>query len=58
MKKKNVNTDNEEKQPFFDAADDKILAFDMFRGPSIGLTSEIDLDNPGKKLNQDLNEQD
>ncbi|WP_243385943.1 hypothetical protein [Bacillus kexueae] len=58
MKKKKSIPENSEKVPYFDAPDDKILAFDMFRGPSIGITSDIDLDNPGRKRNEDLNDQD
>ena len=37
--------------PLFDAPDGKILATgDMFRGPSTGVSSEFDLNNPGNKL--------
>ena len=37
--------------PLFEAPDGKILATgDMFRGPSTGITSEFDLNNPGRKL--------
>lgn len=37
--------------PLFDAADGKILATgDMFRGPSTGFTSDLDLNNPGRNL--------
>ncbi|WP_071393746.1 hypothetical protein [Bacillus tuaregi] len=39
----------EEKVPFFEAPDNKILAFDMFRGPSPGFFSDLDLNNPGGK---------
>jgi hypothetical protein len=39
------------KVPLFEAADGKILATgDMFRGPSTGVSSEFDLNNPGNKL--------
>ncbi|MGD6944141.1 hypothetical protein ACQCT6_19270 [Cytobacillus gottheilii] len=39
------------KIPIFDAPDGKIMATgDMFRGPYTGVTSEIDLNNPGQKL--------
>jgi hypothetical protein len=39
--------------PYFEAPDKKILATgDMFRGPYTGVTSEIDLDNPGRPLNK------
>ncbi|WP_453994245.1 hypothetical protein [Bacillus nitroreducens] len=44
--------------PLFDAPDDKILAFDMFRGVSPGLFSDVDLDNPGKKIEDDIISQD
>lgn len=41
----------QEKAPLFDAADGKILAVgDMFRGPYTGITSDIALNNPGKRL--------
>ncbi|MFT8323589.1 MAG: hypothetical protein ABF649_22305 [Bacillus sp. (in: firmicutes)] len=41
----------EEINPFFEAPDKKILATgDLFRGPNTGITSDIDLNNPGKKL--------
>jgi hypothetical protein len=37
--------------PLFGAPDGKILATgDMFRGPYTGITSDIDLNNPGNKL--------
>ncbi|MBP3039790.1 hypothetical protein J9303_09865 [Bacillaceae bacterium Marseille-Q3522] len=40
-----------EETPIFNAPDHKILATgEMFRGPSTGITSDIDLDNPGRKL--------
>lgn len=43
--------DTEEKVPLFDAPDGKILATgDMFRGPSTGFTSDLDLNNPGENL--------
>lgn len=35
------------RSPIFDAPDEKIFG-DMFRGPYTGITSEIDLNNPGK----------
>ncbi|SFB18575.1 MULTISPECIES: hypothetical protein [unclassified Bacillus (in: firmicutes)] len=39
--------------PLFDTPDGKILAVgDMFRGPSPGFLSEIDLNNPGQKLKE------
>lgn len=39
--------------PIFDAPDGKIMATgDMFRGPYTGISSEIDLNNPGQKLNK------
>ncbi|KAA9012660.1 hypothetical protein [Niallia endozanthoxylica] len=41
---------NKTKVPFFDAPDGKILAFDMFRGPSPGFFSDMDLNNPGEKI--------
>lgn len=41
--------------PFFDANDHKILAFDMFRGPSTGFYSEFDLSNPGRRLETENN---
>ncbi|KAB2329037.1 hypothetical protein [Bacillus mesophilum] len=42
---------NQIKVPIFDAPDGKIMATgDMFRGPYTGVTSEIDLNNPGQKL--------
>ncbi|MFE8698143.1 hypothetical protein ACFYKT_17620 [Cytobacillus sp. FJAT-53684] len=42
---------NETKTPLFEAPDGKILAVgDLFRGPSTGITSDIDLNNPGRKL--------
>ncbi|GKU84782.1 hypothetical protein [Niallia sp. NCCP-28] len=38
-------------KPFFEAPDRKILATgDMFRGPYTGISSDMDLNNPGKKL--------
>ena len=41
----------EVKAPLFGPPDGKILAVgDLFRGPSTGITSELDLNNPGKKL--------
>lgn len=39
------------KLPLFGPADGKILATgDMFRGPYTGITSDIDLNNPGNRL--------
>lgn len=39
------------KLPLFGPADGKILATgDMFRGPYTGITSDIDLHNPGNRL--------
>ncbi|MCA1032507.1 hypothetical protein LCL95_15835 [Bacillus timonensis] len=58
MKKKNEKQDFNGETPFFDAPDDKILAFDMFRGPTTGVSSEFDLDNPSRKFEQDINNQD
>lgn len=58
MKKKKLQQDFDERKPYFDAPDNKILSFDMFRGPSIGITSDVDLDNPGRKLQSNINEQD
>ena len=38
-------------KPFFEAPDKKILATgDMFRGPYMGISSDMDLNNPGQKL--------
>ncbi|MEW8985804.1 MAG: hypothetical protein AB2401_02130 [Bacillus sp. (in: firmicutes)] len=49
---------NEEKVPLFEAPDGKILATgDMFRGPSTGFISDLDLNNPGSKLPSDDIEQ-
>lgn len=43
--------ENQENTPLFEAPDRKILAVgDMFRGPYTGITSDIDLNNPGRKL--------
>ena len=43
----------EEKVPIFGPPDGKILAVgELFRGPSTGITSEIDLNNPGRKLEE------
>lgn len=48
----------EEREPLFEAPDGKILATgDMFRGPSTGFTSDLDLNNPGLKLPTDDIEQ-
>ncbi|AND41899.1 MULTISPECIES: hypothetical protein [Cytobacillus] len=39
--------------PIFEAPDGKIMATgDMFRGPYTGISSEIDLNNPGNKLSK------
>lgn len=39
------------KVPIFGPPDGKILAVgEIFRGPSTGMTSELDLNNPGNKL--------
>lgn len=41
----------EVKVPIFGPPDGKILAVgDLFRGPSTGISSELDLNNPGNKL--------
>jgi hypothetical protein len=41
------------KIPIFEAPDGKIMATgDMFRGPYTGISSEIDLNNPGNKLSE------
>lgn len=49
----NEATKNEVKTPLFEAPDGKILAVgDLFRGPSTGITSDIDLNNPGRKLEE------
>lgn len=46
----NEATKNEIKTPLFDAPDGKILAVgDLFRGPSTGITSNIDLNNRGRR---------
>ncbi|MEK3857609.1 hypothetical protein [Cytobacillus sp. FSL H8-0458] len=40
--------------PLFEAPDGKIMATgDMFRGPYTGISSDIDLNNPGNKLSRD-----
>jgi len=45
--------------PLFEAPDEKILATgDMFRGPSTGFTSDLDLSNPGRNLPEEDIEQD
>ncbi|MCM3707617.1 MULTISPECIES: hypothetical protein [Cytobacillus] len=50
----NEASKKEIKIPLFEAPDGKIMATgDMFRGPSTGITSEIDLNNPGNKLSRD-----
>lgn len=47
----NKASKNKGKTPIFDAPEGKILAIgDMFRGPYTGITSDIDLENPGQKL--------
>jgi hypothetical protein len=39
------------KTPIFEAPEGKIMATgDQFRGPYTGITSDIDLNNPGNKL--------
>ncbi|MBS4191811.1 hypothetical protein KHA94_16605 [Bacillus sp. FJAT-49705] len=44
-------TKNEIKIPLFGPPDGKIIATgEMFRGPSTGITSEFDLENPGRQL--------
>ncbi|QED49075.1 hypothetical protein [Cytobacillus dafuensis] len=44
-------TKNEIKIPVFGPPDGKIMATgEIFRGPSTGITSEFDLENPGRKL--------
>ncbi len=44
---------NQVKIPLFEAPEGKIMAIgDMFRGPYTGISSEIDLNNPGNKLNE------
>lgn len=49
----NEATKNEIKTPLFEAPDGKILAVgDLFRGPSTGISSDIDLNNPGRKLEE------
>lgn len=41
--------------PLFEAPDGKIMATgDMFRGPYTGISSDIDLNNPGNKLSRDV----
>lgn len=48
----------QDKVPLFDAPDGKILATgDMFRGPSTGFTSDLDLSNPGRNLPEEDIEQ-
>ncbi|EWG10654.1 hypothetical protein [Cytobacillus firmus] len=40
--------------PLFEAPDGKIMATgDMFRGPYTGISSDIDLNNPGNKLSRE-----
>ncbi|WP_187370817.1 hypothetical protein [Bacillus timonensis] len=58
MKRKKEVEDFNGEAPLFDAPDDKILAFDMFRGISPGLFSDVDLDNPAKKIEDDIISQD
>ncbi len=49
----NEATKDEIKTPLFEAPDGKILAVgDLFRGPSTGISSDIDLNNPGRKLEE------
>lgn len=49
----NEASKNEMKIPIFEAPDGKIMATgDMFRGPYTGISSEVDLNNPGNKLNE------
>lgn len=49
----NEATKNEIKTPLFEAPDGKILAVgDLFRGPSTGISLDIDLNNPGRKLEE------
>ena len=46
----NEATKDEIKTPLFEAPDGKILAVgDLFRGPSTGISSDIALNNPGRK---------
>ncbi|WP_174734902.1 hypothetical protein [Mesobacillus harenae] len=40
----------EDKKPLFEAPDGKILAFDPARGAYPGISSDMDLDNPGRNL--------
>ncbi len=48
---KKLENNTKDPVPLFDAADGKILATgDMFRGPSTGFTSDLDLNNPGRNL--------
>jgi len=56
--KRKEDANNKPDAPLFDAPDDKILAFDMFRGISPGLFSDVDLDNPAKKIEDDIISQD
>ncbi|KAB2338929.1 hypothetical protein F7731_05140 [Cytobacillus depressus] len=47
----NEATKNEVKVPLFGPPDGKIIATgEMFRGPSTGFISDIDLENPGRKF--------
>ena len=49
----NEASKGEVKVPIFGPPDGKILAIgDMFNGPSPGIFSDIDLNNPGKKLEE------
>ncbi len=56
--KRKEDVNKEPDAPLFDAPDDKILAFDMFRGISPGIFSDVDLDNPAKKIEDDIISQD
>ncbi|RBP86434.1 hypothetical protein DFO70_12642 [Cytobacillus firmus] len=50
----NEASKNEIRIPLFEAPDGKIMAIgDMFRGPYTGISSEIDLNNPGNKLSKE-----
>ncbi|WP_449537354.1 hypothetical protein [Ferdinandcohnia sp. Marseille-Q9671] len=58
MKREDETNSVKRDAPLFDAPDDKILAFDMFRGISPGIFSDVDLNNPGKKIEDDILDQD
>ncbi|MEH7387530.1 hypothetical protein V7147_19320 [Bacillus sp. JJ1521] len=58
MRRKKEVEDFNGQAPLFDAPDDKILAFDMFRGISPGIFSDVDLDNPAQKIEEDIIPQD